>query len=259
MVDIVEVIPGQFALVKGGQSIHQGTFKSKLKAERARRKLLCRIKNGLTSRVKAITCGVRLSLPPSVKRWLTKHSGEEILNITLYREPVMGMVQKLVDLITNGKLSEWIAHSGYDTVFHTGLLLVTAKTSVMVHKEHVIKVSTMPKTGGERVPISFPQPITVKQFFEAAQTQMGDKFFTYDAFDNNCQVFIRALLSASQLLTDEADKFVFQDASDFKASSLAKGVLSTATNIAGRFDRLVHGDAVKGKVQHFRLPQVSTV
>ena len=69
----------------------------------------------------------------------------------------------------------------------------------------------------------------------------------YDASNNNCQVFIKKVLSASGLYNSSVDKFVMQDAESLIKSlhPIAKKVVDTVTDVADRADALVKGSGDK--------------
>jgi hypothetical protein len=75
-----------------------------------------------------------------------------------------------------------------------------------------IQRSTMikPNTDYQDVPLN-GKTITLNEMVNRTRTMMGDeKFFTYDAFANNCQVFVKSLLQSVGLLTPQAMSFLFQ-------------------------------------------------
>ncbi len=54
--------------------------------------------------------------------------------------------------------------------------------------------------------------IKIKDFLFNCKYNMGDElYFTYHAFNNNCQVFILSLLKYNNIIDLNAEKFIFQD------------------------------------------------
>jgi hypothetical protein len=76
---------------------------------------------------------------------------------------------------------------------------------------------------------------------KGAELMGRDKFYTYDAFKNNCQSFIRALLKGVGLYSENTDRFVFQPLDQIVKKIpkyvpiFSKGV----TNLAGIVSRLI--------------------
>jgi hypothetical protein len=68
---------------------------------------------------------------------------------------------------------------------------------------------------------------------------MGENFYRYNFERNNCQQFIKALLSNSGLLTQEASKFIEQDAVALleKTPGRVKEAVNLITDFASVADR----------------------
>lgn len=75
------------------------------------------------------------------------------------------------------------------------------------------------------------------------QRIMGDKFYKYDSFKNNCQSFILGFLKVAGLLTPEADKFVNQHADELlKAQPGYLGELANSiTNLGAIVNQTMQG------------------
>jgi len=66
---------------------------------------------------------------------------------------------------------------------------------------------------------------------------MGDRFFTYDAKSNNCQVFISSFLKANQ---KNLDNFIMQDVSSLFDPSL-ESKSNFVTNLGSKIATLQYG------------------
>jgi hypothetical protein len=85
--------------------------------------------------------------------------------------------------------------------------------------------------------LTIPGNPTLGEFYDKTLKAVGDhQFFTYNAFQQNCQAFIADLLRSNGALTPEAQTFVMQDAQTvikqlpFYVSKIAQ----FATDTAGR-------------------------
>ena len=75
------------------------------------------------------------------------------------------------------------------------------------------------------------------EFYEKTLQAVGDhQFFTYNAFQQNCQAFIADLLRSNGALTPEAQTFVMQDAKTVakQLPFFVSKVAQFATDTAGR-------------------------
>ena len=84
--------------------------------------------------------------------------------------------------------------------------------------------------------------ITIDKFLSNAAKQMGKDYWQYDAFTNNCQVFVDSLLKYNDLLTPEMHAFIFQDVQQLRedmgaASKVSRGL----TDLAARMDTFAFG------------------
>jgi len=153
-------------------------------------------------------------------------------------------VDKFINLISFGKFNQAKKDLGYDKMFHLSLILQLENgPKLLVEKNERINMTTSFKDGGQ-VQYSPPQGIltipgnpTLGEFYDKTLKAVGDhQFFTYNAFQQNCQAFIADLLRSNGALTPEAQTFVMQDAQTvikqlpFYVSKIAQ----FATDTAGR-------------------------
>ena len=163
------------------------------------------------------------------------------------RVPIESTLKNILNVISLGKFKEQTKKLGYDKVFHLSLIVVCENgTQLVIEKNEVINISTkIPpmKKGGERMNVTINKPITLNELLNNAQSRMGSKFFLYQAFTNNCQMFIDSLLTYSGLNTPELKKFILQDAGKilegmpFYMKDLTTGI----TNLGAQFNRIVYG------------------
>jgi hypothetical protein len=193
---------------------------------------------------------IRRDYSPNVRNVLNKYGNMKIKSAVVQRVPIESMLKNVLNVISLGKFKEQTKKLGYDKVFHLSLIVVCENgTQLVIEKNEVINISTkIPpmKKGGERMNVTINKDITLNQLLENAQQKIGSKFFLYDAFKNNCQMFIDSLLTHSGLNTPELKKFILQDAGKilegmpFYMKDVARGL----TNLGAQFNRIIYG---KGK------------
>jgi hypothetical protein len=116
---------------------------------------------------------------------------------------------------------------------------------MLLEKKHVIKASMnpteKPNTQFSYIPIHSNE-LTINKLLEGAKRILGNKFFTYDAYNNNCQDFIMAILNGSRIGTEENRKFIKQDTKDlFDELPITKKIARLATDTGATLDRIVYG------------------
>ena len=183
---------------------------------------------------------------------MNEYGGWKIFKINVYRKPVVGALDTALNLISLGKFDDGKQAGGYDKFYHLGLFCVLgnergAWANVICEKNEVIHIEKVSfninsfATGDDVTPVVVSKRLTLKEMLDNAQKTLGDNYFYYDPWTNNCQVFCRALLSGSGLLTPKLDAFVYQPLEEVikhipgVSQKLATGI----TNLGGIFNNLL--------------------
>jgi hypothetical protein len=206
------------------------------------------VKQGLN---KAKTVLAKIGIQPRLDSYtnasakVIREAGDTpIVGIAILRTPIVGVIDKLINIVSLGKWNEIKNKLHYDKVFHLAML-VTLKggRQIIMEKNQTINIGgsyrVTPKT--EKVIIPTRGEHTINSILSKAQQRMGTaSFFTYSAFAQNCQDFIYNLLQASGLLNQTAAKFIKQDVSDLVKQSEHTAVLADAlTYTAATADKLL--------------------
>ena len=208
------------------------------------------VKEGV-SRVKNFASGARLDYPPSAARALAEYSSWTVKELTLRRQAVGQPLNTVLDTVSLGTFSKATQEAGLSTLYHLGLACLVHSPAtgdvitVLVEKNAVINIA---RTGAvpqqeQSVPTPDP-PVTFGEFMQRARAAAGDeRFFKYSAFGNNCQDFVRGILSANGVLTSAADAFLKQNVEGVrsKIAPHTEAVANTLTDLGARFDRLIQG------------------
>jgi hypothetical protein len=181
------------------------------------------------------------------KRTLEQLGKGQIKGITLSRAPIKGVLTKALDFISMGKFSELKKKYGFDKFYHLSMLvdvdLNGTRRKVVVEKNAVIHISASIKTesDAEYLMVSVPSGITLDQLMDKTKQSMGGSYFPYDAFKNNCQVFIDSVLKANGLLSAQAHTWLFQNIEQLAKDmpEVSKQIASAVTTTGAVVDRLV--------------------
>lgn len=171
---------------------------------------------------------------------LQKHGEAHITSARVFREPVKGALEKIVNWLTKGEVQKHLKKYGRDSLFHISLYFTLddgtdwtfeKNSYVTLHRgkyNYGVQAQSVP------VPIPTPGP-EFREVIRRAVERAGKKdFWTYSPFSRNCGDAIYNLLKASGLLTEEARVFINQDVLDIaeKYPAVAK-VMETITDIHG--------------------------
>lgn len=199
--------------------------------------------NNIINRVKTTFTG-RDQLPPTARKVIEQHGNEKIVNIVVHREPIMSVINKMINLLSFGK-------QHFDTLFHLYTIITTDKgTNILLEKNHVISITTNIKQAHKNdqtfnIPVN--KSITLTELLYKTKEYMGTNFLRYSAESANCQNFIDSILTANGLNSANAKKFINQDPEKIFAS-LPHGISSLmdkVTNLASHGDVLVNGAGKK--------------
>lgn len=201
------------------------------------------LKEGFT-RVKTAVLGSRDNFSPRIRKLLEKEGGQRVVGIEVYRKPIQGMLNQVINLLTLGKMEEAKKAANYDDLFHLFCVLTLADgTRLLVEKNHVISMQKLTmEPGGEHITVQAPGNLTLQRMLDNTKLSMGANFFTYNAITNNCQNFVINLLQSNGvMLSEDQRKFILQDVQSMKLPGYTQGLFKGVTDLAAKADVLVHG------------------
>ena len=184
---------------------------------------------------------------------LEKYGEAEIYEVKICRKPVFPVIERLANLLSSGKWEENKEKLSYDKMFHLFILLRLAPMKqngeekiLKVEKNHVVEIrpSTWDTDGDtESVPYSTDTGMSLNKMFRHGIKAVGEsKFWIYDARTQNCQYFVRNILSGYRSWNSNVEKFVLQDAEKVLENlGLLGKVAKVATDIAGVADVALNG------------------
>jgi hypothetical protein len=184
--------------------------------------------------------------PKSIKNWLKTNGDKKIVSIELGRLPVQKTIGILVNLITNGAYNKVKKDAGYDNWFHLFMIVeLEDGKKYRVEKNQTLKIDNYKKSKNEDniiVPNVANKNLTMNIMFNNAISKFGeDRIFDYDAFSQNCQLFIRDMLNSSKLLTIPTKAFIMQDAANLgkQVAKENKNLVKNITSIGNYVDRFL--------------------
>jgi hypothetical protein len=252
---------GGFKEIKGGYIVkHEGKDHQILYGEGFFSDVFDKVKNVVKSAVSLVRRipPIRRDYPPNVRAILSQYGNGTIVGLAVRREPIKSFINTALNWITKGKWDMAKREANYDNMFHLGLVVdVSVEGDVkrlLVEKNEVINITTSFSQSPDIQMLIVPPPtnptITLNQMLENARNAMGDSFFLYDAFKNNCQNFVFNLLSNSGLMTPSASAFILQPIDTILKNlpSYTPVVARAITDIAGMANRVIYGEGMEGGI-----------
>jgi hypothetical protein len=183
---------------------------------------------------------------PSVTAIIEKFADQEVKSIELHRRVLPTVYTGLLNVLTLGEFNKRIKDQPKDKLFHISMWVKLANgKTVLVEKNEVINMKVNPKKEKEeevQPAGAVPAGLKFGEMLDKTQKEMGSKYFTYSARDNNCGNYIEAVLKANGMNTKETNDFIGQD-----AKAILKGypriakLLNVITDTAGRANVLMEG------------------
>jgi len=175
------------------------------------------------------------------KRTLKKYGDIPIHKMVIRRKPIPAVIQGTINVLTLGK-------QPHDKLFHLSLIATLAdgkNTEIIIEKNETVNITDKfvknpPQAEYDNVDLKQSGP-TLNEMMNKTVERMGkDAFFSYDGYDNNCQVFVKNVLQASGLLSASNDKFIMQDMEKLieHTPSLARKIGNAGTTLGEIFNRI---------------------
>lgn len=181
------------------------------------------------------------------RRTLEAFGDATITGITLSRAPIPSVFRKVMNMISFGKFEEALKRYGYDRIFHLSMLVDVEKDGIhrriVIEKNAVINVNPAIRNEANaeyfRIPVT--TPITLSTLMNKTQALMGNMFFPYDAFHNNCQDFIKSILQANNMLSQSALSWLYQNMAEVRKeiSGVTKAITNGITHVGAVADRIL--------------------
>jgi hypothetical protein len=193
---------------------------------------------------------VNTKMPPNSQKWLNENANSYLTGVTIKRAPVSRAITGFLNAVAGGRLNKKASEMGYDSLFHLSVVITfedeserpqTAQLEKLERVSFSSRISEAPNTETFDFPkVGYDK---IGDIVKKWQANMGDNFYKYDSFKNNCQSFILGFLKAADLLSPAAEKFVNQHADELlKAQPGYLGNLANSiTNLGAIVNQAMQG------------------
>lgn len=155
-------------------------------------------------------------LPYRVRRFIEDNGNKRIESITVYRQPIMSIISKLLNILSLGRWDQARNKIGYDDLYHLYMIVQFNDDSrAIIEKNQDINVTDDIKTRDANtdsivIDMKGRQP-TLFELLDNTRKGMGDsRFYSYDFRSNNCQDFLMAILQYNGMSSPQATAFIKQ-------------------------------------------------
>lgn len=194
---------------------------------------------------------LRKSFSNADEQLLRVYGNWKIGKMTVCRAPIQSFLNTGLNLLTMGKWEKAVKKFGYDKLFHLYLTMdlippvFRGKTVTVVLEKNetprLYKMVAPPARGTECKPVQQAFNGTLNDLLKTTQAQMGDDFWRYNSFTNNCQTQILNVLGANNLLTIPLQNFIKQDVESIaqELPDFSKSIIHGITDTARRGRTLI--------------------
>jgi hypothetical protein len=195
----------------------------------------------------------REGLSPSVRGLLAQVGDQPITEAFVRRDPIQSALNSALNVISLGNWNTVRQKYAYDKFFHLQLEVVVRVSEAdnlrkrfTIEKNEIIEIHTAARPTADTEFMAVPLNgvgLTINGLLNGAKAVMGDKFFYYDAFQNNCQDYVIALLLGSGLGTPELTAFAKQPIDQLiqEVPSWTGKVARALTDIGGVANTIYYG------------------
>lgn len=198
-----------------------------------------------------LTKHIRNGPSPSVRDTLRKYGDVPIVGLQLCRRPLSKVLTAAGDVLSAFALSQVIRQNGYDQLYHLYCLLhLQNQVTLLVDKSEVVRAMSVPgdysEAGQSCIPVPGKKIGTLNELFERGKKTLGNRFWLYDAANNNCQIFLVSIFG--DILNETQRKWVLQNVQTaIKKGSLLQRVARTLTDTAALAHRIIYGKGLKNR------------
>lgn len=198
-----------------------------------------------------ISKGIREDYPPKVRQVLEQYGNANVIKLNVIREPIKKFIDYALNIISLGRWGEAKKRLNYDKLFHLYMIATLQLANgdmgyLKIEKNEVINITPDLGTRSqdaeyETVPV--PCCLTVFEMMNNTREAVGPAMFRYEAFNNNCQIFLLNILKANDLDTGHISAFINQSVENLiqELPQYVRPFANLTTNIAGLANRVLYG------------------
>lgn len=182
-------------------------------------------------------------MPPPARALLEQVKDEKITHLEIYRTPLSPILKGVINLVKSRP---------FDELYHLFMVIETESgKQLLIEKNEVINFRNLKNTDltqnsqGQEVAVN--KEITIGELLDNSIKAMGEKFYLYNAINNNCQIFIYNLLKNSGLGNQDNYNFILQDVKDL-VPSFWENVADKITDLAGAIDIIKQGEGRQSEI-----------
>lgn len=164
-----------------------------------------------------------------------RYLNNKIKSITILRSPLTDELMSLVKTLGGKDFVKALNKLPYDKLYHLRIEVgLDNGKKIIIEKSKAVIIITEDLTreaNTESMRVDSVPDITLKTMMEKTKAKMGAKFYPYQAFNNNCEDFILAILEANGMGDAKYKDFTKQDVKTLITTPSFRKLINTITDV----------------------------
>jgi len=164
-----------------------------------------------------------------------RYLNNKIKSITILRSPLSDNLMSVVKTAGGKDFVKALEKLPYDKLYHLRIEVgLDNGKKIIVEKSKAVIIITEDLTreaNTESLKIDSVPDITLKTMMEKTKAKMGAKFYPYQAFTNNCEDFVLAILEANGMGDPKYKDFIKQDVKTLITTPYFRKLINTITDV----------------------------
>ena len=196
----------------------------------------------------------RNTASPAVRKFMEDNKGVNIRSIRVGRKPIVGGIEKMLNVLSFGNFGKVKKRLKYDDVLHSYILVELENGKVVkIEKNATVEIKDVSRDDYKNELHDIPVNKSIDIQTMLGNSSRGDKdFYLYSARNNNCQIFVKEIVERNGLTPTDKDGQEAIDPQNSEAliNSLGKlkGLPQHVTDLAGGLDRAIYGNGLHKKM-----------
>ena len=149
--------------------------------------------------------------PKVLNDLMNSTQGISVLSITVCRRPINSVFQKIMNVLSLGKVNERLKKEKYDSLFHLYVVFSLGDGQTwLIEKNERVNVSRGSRSGDCQPTLFLHDNKDIRNYIESME-KVGI-VYEYNSTTNNCQDFVKKLLNSNGI--NSYDEFILQNVTD---------------------------------------------
>ncbi len=192
------------------------------------------------------------SRPTEIDAFISERGHMRMIHYKVCREPIVGVIEKVLNIVTLGKVSEIKKRYDYDEVFHLFVVITFEDgEKYKLQKNELVEIKPFKKLKEQTECMDVN--VRGKSFNDVIiplEKKYPNSLYLYQAWNYNCQDFMKKFMQQSGV--KGLDSFIMQDFSDLFTKKKMRSFARWITGLPAAVKRYIFG---QGEIEYGQIDQ----